>query len=319
MLLTKEVIVKWHSRNYKRYIELGYEFTKIGDSFVVPVEHLSDGDNKTKVNVKCDCCGNVMQRTWHIYLKRHDKEFGDTCNYCAHNTKLKRTVKELYGVDNCSQSEIIKDKKEQTTLEHYGVKNPFQAEEVIEQLEQTKLERYGDRHYNNAEQGKQTKFERYGDENYNNREQAEQTCFKLYGIKNGGGSEESISKSWDTKRKNGNINSSQPERDTILLLKNIFNNDICTPQKKLSYYSLDCELIINGNKIDVEYNGQYWHTRDKAIEKDKKRRDFILSHGYKILNINGNKEIPSKEQVLHAIEILLNNDKNIFDIDLDIY
>ena len=319
VLLTKEVVVKWHCKNYKRYIELGYKFTKFGDSFIVPVEHLPKGDNKTNIDVKCDCCGDVIQRTWYKYLKHHDEEFGDTCNYCAHNTKLKRTVRKLYGVDNCSQSEIIKDKKEQTTFKHYGVKNPFQAEDFQEKSKQIRLELYGNEIYNNSEQMKQTKFERYGNENYNNMDKNRQTCLERYGVENGGGSEESVSKAWETKRKNGNINSSQPERDTISLLKEIFNNDICTPQKKLSYYSLDCELIINGNKIDVEYNGQYWHTRDKAMEKDKKRRDFILSHGYKILNINGNREIPNKEQVLSAIKILLNSDENIFDINLDIY
>lgn len=53
MLLTKIVLIKWHTSNKKYYINKGYEFTNYGDEFEVKVEDLTDG-NGVKVYIKCD-------------------------------------------------------------------------------------------------------------------------------------------------------------------------------------------------------------------------------------------------------------------------
>ena len=44
--------------------------------------------------------------------------------------KRLNTIKEKYGVDNVSKSEIIKRKKEATFIKHYGVKNNFNRPEI---------------------------------------------------------------------------------------------------------------------------------------------------------------------------------------------
>ena len=49
----------------------------------------------------------------------------------------------MYGVENPSQAQIIKDRKAETTMEHFGVENPFQAEEIIQTCKDTKWEKYG--------------------------------------------------------------------------------------------------------------------------------------------------------------------------------
>ena len=38
--LEQEVTIKWFTRNKKRFIDLGYKFTNISDTFSVKVKHL---------------------------------------------------------------------------------------------------------------------------------------------------------------------------------------------------------------------------------------------------------------------------------------
>lgn len=54
-----------------------------------------------------------------------------------------KTVKLKYGVNNVSQSQKIKNKKEKTNIDRYGVSNPFQRTEIIEKSKNTMLEKYG--------------------------------------------------------------------------------------------------------------------------------------------------------------------------------
>ena len=59
------------------------------------------------------------------------------------NELRKKTLQQKYGVDNISQLQEIKDKKEQTSLEHYGVKNVAQAQENKQKTKETCIDRYG--------------------------------------------------------------------------------------------------------------------------------------------------------------------------------
>ena len=53
--LEQEVIIKWFTRNKKRFIDLGYKFTNLYDTFSVKVKHLERNSN-VKVIVQCDDC-----------------------------------------------------------------------------------------------------------------------------------------------------------------------------------------------------------------------------------------------------------------------
>lgn len=41
MLISKETECKWNAKNKKHYLELGYKFTKINDTFIVKVKDLT--------------------------------------------------------------------------------------------------------------------------------------------------------------------------------------------------------------------------------------------------------------------------------------
>jgi G:T-mismatch repair DNA endonuclease (very short patch repair protein) len=53
---------------------------------------------------------------------------------------------EKYGVENPSQSELIKKKKERKALKVYGCKNVFQSEEIKSKSKKTCMEKYGVEH-----------------------------------------------------------------------------------------------------------------------------------------------------------------------------
>lgn len=188
MLLTKEVEVRWSGSNRKHYESLGYVYPYKCEKFIVPIEHLADGST-TKVKVKCDICGKIMDRQWNHYLKHHDPEFGDTCQKC-NNIKRKRTLNNEYGVDNVSQLQEIKDKKIETCNENFSVDHPFQSKEVQYKSQETCLEKYGKEYYSQTDECKikfkQTCSERFGVDypmrSKEVQEKSRQTCFENYGV-----------------------------------------------------------------------------------------------------------------------------------------
>ena len=82
-LLTKEVEMKWNPRNYKYFIEKGYQFTKWKDTFLVKIEDLKYG-SQAKVDVECDCCSKEIKNiSWQNYLKYIHKDKKYYCRKCG--------------------------------------------------------------------------------------------------------------------------------------------------------------------------------------------------------------------------------------------
>lgn len=98
MLVTKEVEVKWSGNNMSTYIEKGYEFTKFGDVFKVSTDDLMKGSN-VRVDVKCDYCGEVVNKKNVQYWIAKDKSVidKDACSKCK-NKKLQETNIFLHGM-----------------------------------------------------------------------------------------------------------------------------------------------------------------------------------------------------------------------------
>jgi hypothetical protein len=57
--------------------------------------------------------------------------------------KLKTTMLEKYGVENCSQSEEVKQKKVDTMMDNFGVSHHLKLESQMDKQRQTNLDRYG--------------------------------------------------------------------------------------------------------------------------------------------------------------------------------
>ena len=148
-----------------------------------------------------------------------------------------KVFKEKYGVENPSQLEEVKRKKEEINLSNYGVKYFFETNMFKEKANDTKIKKYGNQNYNNREKAektlmdlynvknvsqlediktrkKQTYEEKYGVENISQleevKEKKKQTCFNHYGVYNPidikGVKEIIYKKGIETKKRNGTTN-----------------------------------------------------------------------------------------------------------------
>ena len=106
---------------------------------------------------------------------------------------------------------------------------------------------------------------------------------------------------------NGNVPTSAPEQKVIDMLITLYGEDNCHPGYPVDKVNLDCLLNIDGVKIDVEYDGLYW--RQDTKDYDRKRNHWLISQGYKVLRIKGNKndDIPSIQRLKEEVDYLLDN------------
>lgn len=274
MLITKCVDLQINGRNKERLKNLGY---------LIPTEKDSRGRARTP-------------KGSYVTIKATDLSIGShasvevACDYCgevsvicykdylkAHdeklgdccrkceNVKYRATMQEKYGVDNSAQLSWVKEKAIQTNREKYGYDWHMLRPEYQHQLEETIAEKYG-----------VVRPLQYPD---------------------------FLAKCLNTRAKNGNFPTSKPQKELGELLKNIYGN--CQLEVPCDRCSIDCLVEVDGNKIDVEYDGWYWH-QDK--NRDIRRDNFMKKNGYKVLRVKGNKkeDMPTVKQIKNSIDKLLN-------------
>lgn len=144
MLITKNVLTKWNSKTKKYYEDLGYKYTKIGDSLLVDVNHLKKGSNETVV-VKCDYCGREYNIKWYSYCLLKEKNNNtDCCNNPECTTKKSReSLKDIYGTDNIREIESVNQKIKNTVMIKYGCSNQFKNDDIKEKIKSTMQNKYG--------------------------------------------------------------------------------------------------------------------------------------------------------------------------------
>lgn len=207
------------------------------------------------------------------------------CDYCGKEFPYKyqnytnRCSPNL--LDACTDCKHLKCRD--SVRQKYGVDCVFELDKVKEKSKNTCLQKYGVEHYSQTQE--------YRDSNV----------------------KEKILKGMV---KNNNIPISSQEIKVCEMLKSLYGNDNCFPSYVLKNVVMDCMVIIKNIKVDIEYDGWYWH---KNRQKEDRRRDeFIKSQGYKILRIKAKREIPSYEQILESINKLIETNHNYNEIILDI-
>jgi len=170
MLLSKTALVKWNSRNYNHYINLGYKYTKMGDEFEVSINHLTPG-SYAKVTYECDFCHQTLTTQWQTYMYKRNKcvTANDCCSNCL-QIKAKQNMEAKYGDNNFRHIESINRKILETNLKKYGCENPFGNKEIQNKIKQHYLDKYGVESCRQIpeveEKRKQTCLEKYGVTNY---------------------------------------------------------------------------------------------------------------------------------------------------------
>lgn len=333
--------VKWCGKNIKHYESLGYKFTHAYDEFVVPLEHLPRRTAR-KVVAICDFCGKEYLVSLDNYNGNKRESDLVACKQC-HNLNVHKTIKDKYGVNAPLQVVEFKEKTKNTVREKYGVDNVVQSKEVQEKHQATINERYGETYVGAVDsiiqKRKETNLEKYGVENpiglSEFREKSQNTMLEKYGVDNptksqyfidkmkatnieryGGESSqcslEVRKKSYDTLMQNGTLPSSKAERETVNIITEIYGKENVIPQYFFDHLSFDCLLIVDNVKIDVEYDGRYWHDK----ERDKRRDFFTMRRGIKVLRFVSDNNIPTKEQIVQAVDYLVNTEHKHYIIEI---
>ncbi len=168
MIITKKVEVKWNSKTKSYYIDKGYKFTKMKDSFMVKTEDLTNGSN-IKILVRCDYCNNEYNVTWHHRVKSNLTIDKDCCKNCSIEKQKELNIIR-YGVEFPLTLDKVKNKRKETLLSKYGVENIFQLNEVKEKICKTNIEKYGNKccllNDDIKTKSEQTMMSKYGAKNY---------------------------------------------------------------------------------------------------------------------------------------------------------
>lgn len=343
VILDTMVLIKWNGNNRKIYEPLGYNFTHYGETFDVRIEDLPKGSH-VKIKVQCDYCGEIFEVAYYNlcrYLKDSDIIACKRCkNKKTHHTlyerygvhapiqreefhqKIMDTNQLKYGASNPMQNKEVRAKFELSMMGKYGVIHALQDSEFIEKARQTCIEHFGvDNSLKSSDvqsKVKKTMKERYGVENPMDKEEfiekAKNTCVQRYGGASSQCSPIIREKSRQTLAANGNIPVSKPEKEMVGKIQEIYGEDNCVPQYGFSGLSFDCLLNIQNCKIDVEYDGIFWH--DMNPEKDKRRDYFVIKNGYKVLRFRGETKPPSYEQIKEGVDYLVNSQHNHYTINI---
>lgn len=324
------------------YRNLGYE-CNVGDNIEISPEFLPEESHK-KVTAICDKCERehiLEYRYYNNNIKKNNGKF--ICKYCYYNNsenfvepmkkmrktcfekygtenpaklpeiqdKMKETNLEKYGVKYSCLSEDVKDKAKNTLIKNYGVDNPQKSKEIKEKTEQTNLKKYGFKmtllNSEIKEKARKTTFENWGTEyslsSLEVREKGKKTMLKKYGVENAGQSKELQAKIRKTLFQHGKVLTSKQQKNIFDILNKKYN---CVLNYPVSVFNLDCAVFVNDEiKIDIEYDGWYWHNKVSNQEKDNIRDNKILEKGFKILRIKGGTTIPSEKELVEKINILV--------------
>lgn len=327
--------VKWNGNTRKYYESKGYTFTKFGDTFEVKAEDLPRTSHATVIAI-CDYCGKEIEVTMTNYTRSIKRNGKIACSDCKliksretmieeygapyaiqvdiFKEKIKQTCLERFGCENPTQNPEIKAKQQATMLENYGATAPLQVPEFKAKAEETCLANFG---VTNPMKSKeiQNKVKSTMEENYGAPnpglvpslvEKAKQTCVEKFGGESSQCSPEIKAKTWETLKDKNGLPSSSVERQLVSMLQELFGKENCFEQYIAGMNLFDCLLVIDGVKIDVEYDGWYWHKN--KLEEDKRRDYYWMRRGYKILRYQSNGELPTPEQIKEDVEYLLNTE-----------
>ena len=226
--------------------------------------------------------------------------------------KFKSSSIEHFGTEHPAQSNTVKNKMKNTLLDRYGVEHPMYSEEIKEKLRNTVYDKYGVYYYCQTDEYqdkvRQTCLERYGvpyaSQNEEIKNKIKATNLEKYGFENPLQNPEILAKVRASLCENGTGKASKPQKQLFEIIKKKY------PSAELNYpystCSLDIYICVDGIKIDIEYDGTYWH-QDK--QRDIKRDKFLQANGFKTLRIKSERYLPDEATIFDAIDLLINTDR----------
>ena len=259
----------------------------------------------------------VKEKIKLTFVEKYGVHYSQTKEF---KEKFKNTCLERYGVEFPSQLEEIKDKIKDTNLNKYGSVCPLGNKEIWNKTKVSLFEKYGVENVSQIQKVKEKKIkkslEKYGFENPSSskevRKKVKQTFLERYGVENALQVPEIRQKVIQTMKSNGTVPTSSQQIIIFEMIKKQYDNCILNhPEDKACF---DIALFIDNIKIDIEYDGWYWH-QDK--QKDRRRDEHFKSKGWKILRIRSGHLLPAEEQLFEAINKLIKTNYKYTEIILD--
>ena len=291
---------------------------KIKVSDLLPSSHV-------KIKYKCDNCGKIEEISYSSWNKRKYKEMETFCKDCTAKIIQPQIMYDKYKTNNCVHLDWVIEKKKETNLKKYGNEWAIASKEIRNSILKTFEEKY---HVDNLMKNQQIKEkalktlnEKYGGNSCTCDakviEKIKQTCLEKYGVKNVFQVKSFQEKARKTLYKNDTVPSSVPEKLLCNMLKEIYGKNNCFPKYPFECYSFDCLVVIDKIKIDVEYDGLYWHKNRK--QKDGARNVILLNEGFRILRILGNNKdiLPTNNQIKEAINSIIYQNKHLVFINMN--
>lgn len=320
---------------------------KYNEYIEVNAEDLPHGSHSRTI-ILCDHChqdDDSYETEVCSYYKCHDENMGDFGPKCRH-IKSEQTCYNHYGVKHPLQSPELLQKSQNTLYKNYSVKYTLRSSEILQRFKKTNLEKLGVEYpmqseevknkskYTNLEKlgveypmqselvrekSKKTNLDKYGVEYSNQsslvRDKTIQTNLLRYGVKNPLMNPDIRRKAMQSFLLKDKITSIPQER-CAELLKDIYSDKVICDVLE-NNFCLDFVLNINGCKIDIEYDGWYWHHDKISRLRDLKRDKVLQKLGYKTLRIRSAYQIPEKDQIIHAVDILTKTDSVFQEIILE--
>lgn len=258
---------------YKEYY-FNLGYDVYNNNFIdVNICHLTENSHK-RIKVICDYCKEEYNPVYKSYMYNKTK---------SHTTK-----------DCCAK--CVQQKIEETMVEKYGVEYALQRQESLDKQQETCLKRYGEIHYSKTE-------------DYKNR--IRQTNLERRGVEYPMQSEDVRVKRNETFVKNGTIKVSKPQLE-------IYNMLYTNGYKPILNYSthdffLDIAIFVFNKKIDIEYDGWYWH-QDKR--RDAIRNNILIQDGWNVLRVKSANLIPTIKELENAINTIIKEDIKVFALKL---
>lgn len=262
---------------------------------------------RLKYNIErnyCIECGRPTYFKGLRYYKEKGKLYADYCSCkCRANSSLyKKTYKNIilnkYGVDNPMKCQSIVEKGKNTCKIKYGEIRASKLKEYQEKTKKTCYEKYGSytpiENYDIKERIHETCYERYGSYsplgNSNIFNKTVETTYRKYGvicvfnrkdIKKKVLSEETKEKRYNTMKLHNTFNTSQPEEELHLYIKERFPN-VRRQYYDKNRYPYRCDFYIPSLDYFIELNAHWTHNTHPydphSIEDQKKVEEWKSKH-----------------------------------------
>ena len=75
-------------------------------------------------------------------------------------------------------------------------------------------------------------------------------------------------------------------------------------------------FLPDGQKLDFEYDGRFWHSSDEQRERDRRRDLASFEDGWKVARFRGDESPPSKKEIEDALTALIDNNQQFYSVEL---